>query len=89
VTGELLVWFMNNNQQIGTSATTPSSLADTRWTLAAIGDYNLDLRNDFVWRHSVSGENVIWFMNGASLISGTFTNPSSFPDVRWQMVGPR
>jgi hypothetical protein len=89
VTGELIVWFMNNSLKTGETFTTPSALTDTRWKLVATGDYNLDLKNDFVWRHDLSGENVIWFMNGAGLISGTFTNPASFPDVRWKMVGPR
>ena len=89
VTGGLLIWFMNNAQQIATTPTTPPALADTRWSLVATGDYNLDLKNDFVWRHGESGQNVIWFMNGAVLLSGTFTTPSEFADVRWQMVGPR
>ena len=89
VTGEMLIWFMNNAQQTGTTPTTPPALADTEWKLVATGDYNLDLKNDFVWRHDGSGQNVIWFMNGATLISGTFTNPATFPDVRWKIVGPR
>jgi hypothetical protein len=89
VTGGLLVWFMDNATRIGETPTTPAALADTRWKLVATGDYNLDLRNDFVWRHDDSGENVIWFMNGAALIGGTFTNPATFPDVRWKIVGPR
>ena len=87
--GELLLWLMNNAQQTATTPTTPPALVDTRWKLVATGDYNLDLRNDFVWRHDISGENVIWFMNGATLIGGTFTNPAAFTDVRWKMVGPR
>jgi hypothetical protein len=35
------------------------------------------------------GQNVIWFMNGIDLASGTFTNPAALPDVRWTIVGPR
>jgi hypothetical protein len=31
----------------------------------------------------------VWFMNGATLTSGTFTNPSTFPDTNWKLVGPR
>jgi hypothetical protein len=88
-TGALLVWLMDNAVKTGETATTPAGLPDTRWKLVATGDYNLDIRNDFVWRHDESGENVIWFMNGATLVSGTFTNPAAFPDVRWKMVGPR
>jgi hypothetical protein len=86
-TGENLIWFMNNNVRIGEAAST--TLSDIRWDLVATGDYNLDLKNDFVWRHRESGENVVWFMNGVTLVSGVFTDPATFPDVRWQMVGPR
>ena len=42
-----------------------------------------------VWRHQASGQNVVWFMDNATLISGTFTNPAEFPDTNWKLVGPR
>ena len=45
------------------------------WRMVATGDYNGDGKVDIVWRHAVSGQNVIWFMDGINLISGTFTNP--------------
>jgi hypothetical protein len=32
---------------------------------------------------------VVWFMDDATLISGTFTDPSTFPDTNWKLVGPR
>ena len=54
-----------------------------------MGDYNADTKPDIVWRHQVSGQNVVWFMDNDVLISGTFTNPSTFPDVNWKLVGPR
>jgi VCBS repeat protein len=86
-TGDNLIWFMNGANQIASVPTT--ALTDTRWAIVATGDYSFDGKNDLVWRQQESGENVMWFMNGAVMTGGTFTNPSSFPDVRWKMVGPR
>ena len=31
----------------------------------------------------------MWFMDGITLISGTFTNPSTLADINWKIVGPR
>jgi hypothetical protein len=44
---------------------------------------------DILWRHSSSGQNVMWFMDGIDLIGGTLTTPSSLADPRWKIVGPR
>jgi hypothetical protein len=54
-----------------------------------VGDYNADSKPDIVWRHQVSGQIVVWFMNGPDLISGTFTSPSTLADPNWKLVGPR
>ena len=54
VTGETLIWLMNDASRPGRPRCRPA-LADTRWKLVATGDYNLDLRNDFVWRHDDVG----------------------------------
>jgi hypothetical protein len=78
---------MNGVNRIASVGT--MGLADTRWALVATGDYNQDQKNDFVWRHQTSGQNVVWFMNGPNFLSGAFTTPADFPDVRWKMVGPR
>ena len=85
--GENVVWFMNGVNLVTGTFTNPSALADPRWDMVGTGDFNLDTRPDILWRHSVSGENVIWFMNGVNLVTGTFTNPPTIADVRWRMVG--
>jgi hypothetical protein len=88
-TGDNLIWFMNGTTQIGSTTTT--ALPDPGWRAVAVGDFSvpLDGKADIVWRHSTSGQNVMWFMNGPTLVSGTFTNPAIFADNDWRMVGPR
>jgi hypothetical protein len=87
--GELVVWYMNGATLLGGTFTSPSALADVNWQAVGAGDFNLDTRTDILWRHSVSGEIVVWYMNGTTLLGGTFTNPSAFADVNWKIVGPR
>ena len=50
-------------------------------------DFDADSRTDLLWRHATSGQNALWYMNGATLVSGTFTTPAILPDVRWTVVG--
>ena len=55
---------------------TPSALADVRWGMSGTGDFNLDGKPDILWRHSTSGEIVVWFMNGSVLQSGHVPDPA-------------
>jgi hypothetical protein len=87
--GQAVLWYMNGSVLVGGTFTEPNGLADTGWRMVAVGDYNADGKPDIVWRHQVSGQNVVWFMDNATLISGTFTNPSALTDTRWKLVGPR
>jgi hypothetical protein len=87
--GEAVLWYMNGTVRVGGTFTDPPGLPDVGWRMSAVGDYNADAKPDIVWRHQASGQNVVWFMDNATLISGTFTNPSTFPDTNWKLVGPR
>jgi hypothetical protein len=89
VSGQVVLWYMNGSVMVNGTFTTPNGLADTSWRVVAVGDYNADGRPDLVWRHQVTGQIAVWFMDNATLASGTFTNPASFPDVNWKLVGPR
>jgi choice-of-anchor B domain-containing protein len=55
-----------------------------------LGDFNADDRQDLLWLHDAAapgGRIVVWFMNGTTLTSGTFTNPASLPDASWRIDG--
>jgi hypothetical protein len=86
VTGENMVWFMTQSSSTGSAPTNPAVLADPGWQIVGTQDFNDDGRTDFLWRHAAAGETVVWFMNGVNLVGGTYTSPSSLPDVRWKVV---
>jgi hypothetical protein len=77
---------MNGTAMTGGSFTTPPALADTGWKIVGTGDFNGDLETDLLWRHLVSGQIVVWRMDGVTLQSGTFTTPPAFADLGWRAV---
>jgi 6-phosphogluconolactonase (cycloisomerase 2 family) len=85
--GENVLWYMNGTAQAGSVFLQPPALADVRWTMAGTGDFNQDGRPDIAWRHETAGQIVVWYMNGAVLAGGTFTNPSVLADTDWRLVG--
>jgi hypothetical protein len=87
VSGQNVIWSMNGATLLGGTFTTPPSLTDVRWKMVGTNDFNADGRPDILWRHSASGEIVVWLMNGSVLQSGTFLTPPAFTDVNWQTVG--
>jgi hypothetical protein len=87
--GQTVLWYMDGAILVGGTFTDPPGLADVGWRVVAVADYNFDEKPDIVWRHQTEGQNVVWFMDDATLISGTFTNPSTLPDLDWKLVGPR
>jgi hypothetical protein len=89
VSGQVVLWYMNGSTLVSGTFTSPPALPDVGWQVVAVGDYNGDHRPDLVWRHQISGQNVVWFMDDATLTSGTFTNPSTLADTQWKLVGPR
>jgi hypothetical protein len=85
--GENVVWYMNGSVLESGTFLTPAILADPGWRMAGTGDFDVDGRPDILWRHSTAGQNVVWYMNGSVLQSGTFLNPPALQDVGWQMGG--
>jgi hypothetical protein len=56
-------------------------------TLGVAGDYDGDGCCDIVWRDAATGENLLWKLDGTSVI-GTQSIESK-PGANWGIVGPR
>jgi hypothetical protein len=52
---------------------------------ATSSDFNGDGASDIVWRNYATGQNYVWYMNGATQIGGVFL--PSLTDMNWQIVG--
>jgi uncharacterized protein (DUF2141 family) len=82
-TGDLLVWFMNGTSQIGTASLTPSRLADSRWQIVRVADLNDDGNVDILLQNRETGDLVVWYMNGTTMVSRSPLFPDCLEDRDW------
>lgn len=85
VDGRLAVWEMNGIELKKPKLVFPESFGAPGWNLAAVGDFNRDRKDDFVFQNS-SGAISVWFMDGADRVSSTLTNPTGPDDSLWKVV---
>ena len=83
--GWLAVWFLQNNQVVGSTYLSIDRVTDTAWRLGGIGDVNRDGFADLVWQHA-GGRMAVWFMQGHTVVS-TATLPYDVGvNSRWQIA---
>ena len=87
VSGDLAVWYMNGINMTGAVMLNPANAGagSADWKAVTVGDYNLDGNPDILWQNSVSGESVVWYLNGINLISSTSLNPASAGSTDWKI----
>ena len=62
------------------------TVADSRWTIVAIADFDGDGRADIFWRNSATGENYLYPMNGTAIRPGE-GYVRTVADLNWRVVG--
>ena len=86
-TGDLYVWFMKGVVASGGGYLSTSRLADTNWQIRGIADFDGDGQQDILWQHQVDGRLYVWFMNGLTVVNGSYLTPSAFTDTQWVIRG--
>ena len=85
--GVNVVWLMNGNAILNEAFVT--TVTDTNWRVAWIGDFNGDQQTDLLWRYygtgPYQGANVVWFMNGTAILSEVFL--TWVTDTNWRISG--
>jgi hypothetical protein len=82
---QIVVWFMNGSVLQSGTFTSPSTM-DINYRLVGVADFSnpLDGKPDFVWRHTTTGQNLFWLMNGVTQTSSVPTDTLS--DTGWDLV---
>jgi hypothetical protein len=62
------------------------SVPDQNWQIAAVGDYNGDLRADILWRNHATGENYLYPVDGTTILAGE-GYLRTVSDLSWQIIG--
>jgi hypothetical protein len=82
-TGANTIWFMNGGA-INSTNGIQGVAADPNWQVMAVADFNGDGKADILWRNGATGEVVVWFMDGSTLV--TAISPGIVSDPTWQIV---
>ncbi len=85
LTGRVITWLMDGTTTLSTAILWPATnTGDSAWVPLAAGDFNADGKSDLIWRHSVSGRVIVWFMDGVTHTSTTALWPATNPaDAAW------
>lgn len=83
-TGDNGVWFMEGTSLASFTLTT-NIPANSGWQVQATGDMDGDGDGDVFWRNIQTGDNGIWIMNGASLVSAV--SLPKITDFNWYVGG--
>ena len=56
VTGALNAWLLDNGTMTADPALTPDGIADTRWQVRGLADFNGDTHSDMLWQDQKTGD---------------------------------
>ena len=68
-TGQVLAWYMNGTTMVRQGWINATPLGDINWRLRGTGDFTGDGQADLMWQHEVTGQPLLWVMNGANASS--------------------
>jgi len=83
--GANAIWHMNGSGFFDDSGVQTLSTVGSPWVVAGFGDFDGNGTSDVLWRNTSSGENYIYFMDGATILSEGFIR--SVPAGDWSVAG--
>jgi hypothetical protein len=87
-TDETAIWNFDGTEfESGEVVTAPAIGGNSPWEIAKFVDVNSDDSADLIWQNRTTGEQAIWFLDGATFKSSAVIEDAPRPDVNWQIVG--
>jgi hypothetical protein len=62
-----------------------TNVTDTNWVPVGCGDFNADGKVGLLWRHGMTGDVAVWFMNGLTYLSSVLL--PRVADLDWTVGG--
>ena len=84
--GWLAVWLMDGTTFLRGVDLNPIRVADIRWRIEGIADFNNDGHSDLLFRHGQTGELALWLMNGTSRAAYQQLTPAAITDREWRIA---
>ena len=83
--GFLAAWFMSGDDLKQASLFTPNNVGDAGWKAVGTSDFDSDNKTDLLFQHT-DGSLAVWKLNGVTMTSSVFLNPSSTGSADWKAV---
>jgi hypothetical protein len=83
--GNLAAWLMSGDDLLQGVFLSPSTTGDPAWKVIASADFNGDGKPDLLLQYK-DGTLAVWYMNGTTLVSSAFVNPSNTGNPDWHAV---
>ena len=83
--GALVIWMMDGVIFQSNQFPVPNHPGDKAWRVAAVRDFNRDGKPDILMQHT-DGTLAVWVMNGLTLDSVSFLEPSRPENESWRVV---
>ena len=83
--GAVAQWSMLGLAQVRGEAMGPAPVADLKWKIAGVGDFNNDSHRDLVWQHTGSGDIAVWLMRGTTLLDARLMSPGRV-ETKWRLA---
>ena len=84
-TGDNAMWLMQGRERLN-QTTAILRLRDVRWQVVGVGDFDGDEKADILWRHTTTGNNALWLMNGLTRTNRQ-TALTRLANTDWTIVG--
>ena len=84
-TGDLYAWFLDGTVPTTGTYLTPTHLDDPRWQIRGVADFNGDGKPDVLWHHQLTGELLVWSLDGTVRVSADPLTSSELADTHWQI----
>ena len=86
VADQMVAWYMDGEGGIQDEALIGRGFGDNDWKIEAVADFNGDDKADFVLRNGLSGQNLLWEMDGSAILAETLIG-RDVPDQNWHIEG--
>lgn len=85
---QIVAWYMNDDGTIKGESLIGRSFGDNNWKIEATADFNGDGKTDIVLRNALAGQNLLWTMDGANILSEALIG-RDVPGADWQIEAAR
>jgi hypothetical protein len=85
----LAVWLLRGGSVLSTKYLSIPQMPDANWRIKSVASPDASGHASLVWRHSVSGQTALWYLEGAVVMGTRVTTPSVVDNLDWTIVGSR